>query len=91
MGKNLIHIEQSDLKRLNMNMREFEKELKLVCKEALKHMEMTLSLLCMIKDAVPSAMQGSTTRGRIRIYCHRRRRRVFLPNRKHRIHVQEAA
>ena len=37
MGKNLIHIEQSDLKRLNMNMKEFEKELKLVCKEALKN------------------------------------------------------
>lgn len=38
MGKNLIHIEQSDLKRLDMNMREFEKELRVVCKEALANL-----------------------------------------------------
>jgi hypothetical protein len=38
MANNLIHIDQSDLNRLNMNMRDFERELMSVCKNALKNL-----------------------------------------------------
>lgn len=38
MARSLIHIDQSDLNRLNMNMRDFERELMSVCKNALKNL-----------------------------------------------------
>ena len=59
--------------------------------EDLKQTEITLSLACMIKVAMPSATQGKTIFGVGTKFIGRSRRMLFFPNRKVRTHAQESA
>ena len=60
-------------------------------REALKHTEMTLSLACMMKVAVPRATQGRISRGRMGRDAFSSRSRVCFPRRKVTTHTQDTA
>ena len=58
-------------------------------REALKHMEITLSLACMINVAVPSATQGRMSFGASRMFSLFSRSSVFGPVRNRSSQIQE--
>ena len=57
--------------------------------EELKHMEITLSLACMMKVAVPSATQGKIRAGRKRTFSFFSRSRVLGPVRNRSTQIQD--
>ena len=59
--------------------------------EELKHTEMTLSLACMMKVAVPSATQGKIRAGRKRTFSFFSRSRVLGPVRNRSTQIQDRA